>query len=263
VLPVVDLAELDPSKTRSITPRAPAAPGKTSAAIRAAAGDGAALTQGRKDAPSTPLPELAFSVDELAAFQRIASYLRPNPRHVKRLVNVYALVRALAERLGERRILDRPSTTVAWLALCAQWPYAAREMLRQHDVLERQRTGGAAAGKPVADPAAAPLQYLLAAAEADLDPVNRRRFDHDTESLGQIVVAARDMTWPELRTLRRFTLNFNPALESELRVSEQRRTRRSHRRAAAGLAEAAAHTAEATAPAFPPSLPGARGGAAT
>ena len=213
--------------------------------------------RGTRDVPMTPLPPLAFTYDELQAFQRIASYLRPNPRHIKRIVNVYALVRALAERLGERRILDKPSTTVVWLALNGQWPYATREMLRHHDGLERARAVKAAARQQTTDPPVPPLQHLLTLASPELDPANRRRFDHESEYLDQLVAAGAEMTWDELRTLRRFTLNFNPALESELRVSEQRKTRQAQTRTAniADAATKAAAVAAVTAPGAPAALP--------
>ena len=163
------------------------------------------------DAPSSDTAPLTFSTAELRAFQSVADYLRPNPRHLKRLVNVYALVRALAASRNEPLIAGQPSLTVIWLALCAQWPYATREMLRHHDAVERARANGSY-------PAAPPLQHLLGLARPELDAVHQRRFDHDVDQLDRLVASASDLSWESLKTLRRFTLNFNPALDSELKL---------------------------------------------
>ena len=77
----------------------------------------------------------------------VAPFMRRNPRHVKRLVNVYTLVRALAARRAEQRILDDPESTILWLTLCAQWPYSLREMLRQ---FETHATANATSALPPA-----------------------------------------------------------------------------------------------------------------
>lgn len=49
-------------------------------------------------------PPVAFTYAEQEAFELLAPYLQRNPRHVKRLVNVYRLVRSLAHRAGEREV---------------------------------------------------------------------------------------------------------------------------------------------------------------
>jgi hypothetical protein len=192
-----------------------------SGSTRIAVDTGIETGRGFLDVPPPELPKFSFSEDELKAFQQIADYLRPNPRHIKRLVNVYALVRALAQGLNERRILDNPSMTVMWLALCAQWPYATREMLRQHDVIEQARVRDPQ--QPY--PGYRPLSHLLTLVKRELDPANQRRFDHDSGLLDRLVAATDLPGWDDLRTLRRFTLNFNPALDSELRMSERRKKR--------------------------------------
>ena len=70
-----------------------------------------------KTPPPVEVPEaLSFTAEEERAFLDAAPYLRRNPRHLKRLVNVYALVRSLATLRGEQQLLDDPSAAVLWLA---------------------------------------------------------------------------------------------------------------------------------------------------
>jgi hypothetical protein len=165
----------------------------------------------------TPPPPRHFSDAEREAFRAVAPYLRPNPRHIKRVVNVYALVRALADGRGETRILADPEATVRWLALCAQWPYAAREMLRRLDAIDAEQARAREGGREARDPDAAPLAHLLALVEPGLDRARRARFDHEPAVLSRLAATSGGLSWDEMRLLRRYTLNFNPALESELR----------------------------------------------
>ncbi len=173
-----------------------------------------------------PAPPVAFSFthDELEAFRAVATVLRPNPRHVKRLVNVYALVRSLAELAKNRTILDDPAATVRWLTLCAQWPYATRTMLVHLDTY----------GAPDASDPTPPLQWLHQAIAPSLDPAKCIRFDHEPLALRRLVESSEALSWDELRVLRAYTVNFNPALDAELRVAASPRTRRRARSAEHG-----------------------------
>lgn len=49
---------------------------------------------------------VAFTDQEIQAIQDLVPFMRPNPRHIKRLMNVYRLVRTLADAKGEQGILD-------------------------------------------------------------------------------------------------------------------------------------------------------------
>jgi hypothetical protein len=136
-------------------------------------------------------------------------------------VNVYALVRSLAALGGSRTVLEDPAATVRWLTLCAQWPYAVYVMLGHLD----------AHGQPTPDTADAipPLRALYDAVQASLDPAKQARFDHDTAALRRLIASSHGLSWEEIRALRGYTVNFNPALEAELRadVAERRRRKRS------------------------------------
>ncbi|MBV9881049.1 MAG: hypothetical protein JO180_11165 [Gemmatirosa sp.] len=185
-----------------------AAPG-----TRAVLGQAAdAADEMRRPEPAPP-DALSFTHDELLAFREVAPFLRPNPRHVKRLVNVYALVRSLAELAGSRTILDDPAATVRWLTLCAQWPYAVRAMLVHLDA-----HGPPPDPTPGAPPARPPLRWLYDAVRPTLDPARRARFDHETAALERLVASSDGLSWSELAVLRAYTVNFNPALDAELRA---------------------------------------------
>ena len=80
-------------------------------------------------------PPVAFTWTEYRAFETLTPFLRHNPRRLKRLVNVYRLVRTLAAREGSTQVSGNPLATIRWLALADQWPYAASAMLRRFERL--------------------------------------------------------------------------------------------------------------------------------
>ncbi|AHG89255.1 KAP P-loop domain protein [Gemmatirosa kalamazoonensis] len=181
------------------------------------AGSPSAVSPSSVSPSSAPLDPLSFTHAELRAFEDVATCMRRNPRHVKRLVNVYALVRSLATLGGSRAILDDPAATVRWLTLCAQWPYAVYAMLDHLD----------AHGPPLgpALPEEPPLHWLYEAVRPALDPAKQARFDHDGASLERLVRASEGLSWSELQVLRGYTVNFNPALDAELRADVATRRR--------------------------------------
>lgn len=160
------------------------------------------------DAPSEEA--VPFTPTEREAFERFSPYLRPNPRHLKRLVNVYRLVRALARSQHESLILERPAATIRWLVMWSQWPYTSRAMLARYD--ERLDEWGGSV--PPDTPAGEPLLHLLNDVESSLDPVMRAALDDDPPRLRDLL-ALEDCTlsWEEIARIRRYTVNFNPAVE--------------------------------------------------
>jgi hypothetical protein len=165
-------------------------------------------TQSSEDKPFTQAERNAF--DGLAD----KNILRPNPRHLKRLVNVYRLVRRLAVHKGEA--MPFPYKTIRWLVMCAQWPYTTYEMLKKFDTL------------PVPRPETNnPLKYLFGELEKNADLSKQQdRLDDDISLLTDLIEfngAEGWMTWDELELLQRYTINFNPAIEavSEFEQKEQ------------------------------------------
>jgi hypothetical protein len=112
-----------------------------------------------------PEAGVPFTYVELQAFETVTPFLRPNPRHLKRLINVYRLVRALARSKDEDLLLSNPAATIRWLVMWSQWPYTAHAMLERHDELLDQ--WGGRIGDDV--PKGEPLLYLLEAVTPQLD----------------------------------------------------------------------------------------------
>ncbi|MBD2595276.1 caspase family protein [Nostoc spongiaeforme FACHB-130] len=163
----------------------------------------------------------AFSYDELEAFQHFVRYLRPNPRHLKRLINVYRLVRTLAEYRGEEFILNNPFATIRWLVVCGQWPYTTYAMLYYFgEMLERIEESKMQSLPEDVDP----LEYLHKEVIAQFHKnssalLKQRKLDHDPDLLRMLLQREEGrLTWDELDKLRQYTVNFNPAVEATLKA---------------------------------------------
>jgi hypothetical protein len=158
-----------------------------------------------------PLPPAAFSPDEHAAFEAAAPYLKPNPRHIKRLVNVYRLVRSLAHLRQEETILQNPAATLRWLITAGQWPYAAHAMLTHFADMEER-------GEAL--PTGDPLPVLMDRISAALNAPAATQLDHDHDVLRALLKSGYGVaTSEQLKVIRRYTVNFNPAVERELLAS--------------------------------------------
>jgi hypothetical protein len=167
--------------------------------------------------PLVPEPEpegVPFTYAELEAFERFADHLRPNPRHLKRLVNVYRLVRSLAIARDERLVAQRPAATIRWLVMWSQWPFASLAMVDRYDALVDEHGDKLAERVAVEDP----LLHLLDAVKPGLDAEWCARLDDDHDDLRKLLtVPGCGLSWDEIRRIRRFTVNFNPAVEEQLR----------------------------------------------
>jgi hypothetical protein len=178
---------------------------------------GETLPDSRTDTVEQPGADagVAFTYYELKAFQDLARFLRPNPRQLKRLVNVYRLVRTLATTKDERAILDKPAATIRWLVMCDQWPYTSHAMLWYFGEMLEDWDGHIPTDAPSGDP----LLYLLDEIDPRLSREKQRQLDGDPESLRELLEREDGrLTWDELRRIRQYTVNFNPAIEGELRV---------------------------------------------
>jgi hypothetical protein len=159
---------------------------------------------------------IGFTPAELEAFQNLSSYLHKNPRHIKRLVNTYSLIRMLAARApnGEL-ILNAPETMLKWLIISSQWPFSSQAILQAFDdELETRRPGEPL---PENDDALARLHQRAReriAASADLQK-ERARLDGDPDVLDRLVGdSLRTLTSRQLDLLRAYAINFNPAENS-------------------------------------------------
>lgn len=163
------------------------------------------------------LPEtggVPFTYAEQQAFELFADHLRPNPRHLKRLVNVYRLVRALARAQGEQLIVERPRATIRWLVMWSQWPYTSLAMVQRYEELIDEH------GDRIADAIVVnePMLHLLEEVRARLDVATRVRLDDDIDELRKLLsIPDSGLSWAEIRRIRPYTVNFNPAVEEQVR----------------------------------------------
>jgi hypothetical protein len=154
----------------------------------------------------------AFTYDELQAIQRLSRYLRPNPRHLKRLLNLYRLVRALASRKRQFSVMRDPDKTFRWIVMCSQWPYIINKMLEHYDDLLDQRFEKKLKNFPGGDP----LTYLLGQVKLTTpgEQALQRAVDYDDTLLRQLIQREEGrVSWEELEIFRQYTINFNPAIE--------------------------------------------------
>jgi hypothetical protein len=185
--------------------------------------DGLRVTDG-KDGGSSPTEEgkqprsdaaVPFTYPELRAFEAVAPFLRRNPRYLKRLVNVYRLVRALARARAESLILTNPEATIHWLVFWGQWPYTGHVMFERYEDLLTEWNGTV----PDAVAAQKPLSYLHAAAQPLLDQATAAKMDDEPDLLRRLIsLEFEGFGWRDLRVIRKYTFNFNPAVQEELRA---------------------------------------------
>ena len=192
-----------PRPGRGPIPGAPVETGPRPAAMAQAGASG--RTHG-------PRERVAFEEQEIAGFEELAVLLEPNPRHLKRLINVYRLVRSLAGvRHVEASVKRDPEGVILLLTLAAQWPYTAAAMFELiDDIVEKEAEPGG--GWPDKDP----LPYLHDL--ADVDPKRQLELDRDVQDLKRLLERSEGhLGWKAIASLRRYVVNFNPAVEEELR----------------------------------------------
>lgn len=166
-----------------------------------------------------PLPNAAPLSDEevlraeVEAWQSLAIHLRPNPRHLNRLMNVYRITVALARQESSWKVAARPEMTIAWLIVCAQWPRAAAWLLRclspfgteKHRDIQETLKG---------DPFERLLKVLQSKGEAEAFGLERLQDEGALQDL-----LRRENCSPksgDLQELRRFTIAFSPEVLSAL-----------------------------------------------
>jgi hypothetical protein len=76
------------------------------------------------------LMEVEDTEEELEAFREFTPFMSPNPREIKRLVNVHRLVRILLVRQESPLTPTVQRKLVAWLIFSARWPDLVDDILR-------------------------------------------------------------------------------------------------------------------------------------
>ncbi|MGQ9832602.1 MAG: KAP family P-loop NTPase fold protein [Candidatus Villigracilaceae bacterium] len=161
---------------------------------------------------------MGFDPKETEAFYLLSKYLYRNPRHIKRLVNTFGLIRMLvshSKRIEDALVLNAPETMLKWLILNSQWPLTAQVMLYEfeNEVQANPYT-------PLSeDDDALTRLYEKAMRRLAADPDLRKerdQLDYDPDILENLI---RDgmtiMTSQQLDLLRTFAINFNPAEASK------------------------------------------------
>jgi uncharacterized protein YjbI with pentapeptide repeats/Cdc6-like AAA superfamily ATPase len=158
-----------------------------------------------------------FTYLELQAFRGLVPVLRKNPRHLKRLVNVYRLVRTLADLKGEVFVRDNPAITTSWLIMCAQWPLSTFAMLSYYNELRRDSKKYDEARNEAENAGVTALEYLYQKTTTNrlADKERQRALDDDPRLLEHLLGKPECPGWEQLGVLVRFTVNFNPAVEVE------------------------------------------------
>jgi murein DD-endopeptidase MepM/ murein hydrolase activator NlpD len=158
---------------------------------------------------------IGFDRKESGAFKNLTEYLKKNPRHIKRLVNTFSLIRVLARRSPEgETILNAPETMLRWLIISSQWPVTAQVMLEEFEnELQSQRTD-----KDLRDDDDALKRLYEKAMARFADKANeelskeRFRLDDDPDTLDNCIYAnLGTLTSKRFDILRAYSINFNPA----------------------------------------------------
>lgn len=154
----------------------------------------------------TALVEVGFSFSERSAFRAFGPYLDPNPRRIKRLVNVYRLVRILAERRQLSLVESEPAKAILWLLLCQQWPLAMAQVLRAFHA--RPQRGALTLAQVYEEVASPPLQTTR---DKESTP------DYEARVLKALIAQfGAALTADDIAALQGITLNFHPTLAREL-----------------------------------------------
>lgn len=135
-------------------------------------------------------------------------------------MNIYRLVRALIISRPALDLLENRHHVLGWLILCEQWPYAAHTML---EILDQHLKGTDVKPEDMTKLANAPILELYEAAHRRIDQeenVPLKKLDLKYERLQSFIQThLPDLTVADLQRLRPFTVNFNPALSAEVRLT--------------------------------------------
>jgi hypothetical protein len=154
---------------------------------------------------SSSLEFVAFTFSERTAFRALSRYMDPNPRKIKRLVNIYRLVRVLASLKKSKIVEEVPAKVILWLILCQQWPHATANML---DALRRSPNSNIDLE----------TLYGMVAETLDDDPTGRHEMlDYDNYVLDEVIAQyGKHVTSEVVEKFQNLTLNFHPAVEKEV-----------------------------------------------
>jgi len=164
-----------------------------------------------------PTPEVAFTEDEREVFAALAqsSHLTSNPRRVKRIINIYRIVRMLVGKTTRQQ----RAQMIKWVVLSKQWPFRTAWLLQAVEDFEQNIQA------KLTD--ASDLCAIFECVRADVQAKESQSFvvlDADPELFTSFITAAPAITVRHIRDLRRFAFNLNPALQGEVIKAAARKT---------------------------------------
>ena len=145
-----------------------------------------------------------FTYAERNAFRAFSYYMDPTPRRIKRLVNVYRMVRAVAIRQDWDMRQVPAAKLLLWLLLSQQWPYATAMILD--------------ARRRIEDEGITLARLYDVVADALDDDKQHRKMDYDNLVLDEIIEHyGQHISGADIDTMQRLTIHFHPELAEEIR----------------------------------------------
>ncbi len=172
---------------------------------------------GEVAAPSSPLVErppvsaerpsieVSFRKEERDAFAKFTPFLSPNPRRVKRIVNIYRIVRLLEPKA-------MPECLIKWIILSEQWPYRTAWLMEQ--IENDFQTNG-----PFSREIHAPLKQVFDVVKSRVEAKAAEVFaslDADRELFDKFITTEPILSVADVQAVRQFTFNLNPALQEDV-----------------------------------------------
>ena len=163
----------------------------------------------RDDLENVVQHQVPFIKEERDAFRTFIPFMVPNPRRIKRLVNIYRLIRDLAPDKGLEGIVRQYDKLFPWLLMNEQAPFTT------HVMLELFESGQAT---DIVD-----LAGLFTKAKpllSGMEKTRLNRLDIDSRMLAELLrECGTRITRQDIQLLSNLTINFNPALRSEVRAA--------------------------------------------
>jgi hypothetical protein len=173
------------------------------------AGEGAAppafLAESLPVSAERPSIEVSFRKEERNAFAKFTPFLSPNPRRVKRIVNIYRIVRLLEPKA-------MPECLIKWIILSEQWPYRTAWLMEQ--IENDFQTNG-----PFSREIHAPLKQVFDVVKSRVEAKAAEVFaslDADRELFDKFITTEPILSVADVQAVRQFTFNLNPALQEDV-----------------------------------------------
>ncbi len=171
----------------------------------------------RPETQQTPVaPEPIFAPEEADTIKQFArsEWLSRNPRRVKRIINVYRISRSL----DPDTLLAHRQKLIKWIVMSEQWPFRTAWIMQYIEDDEQSE-------KKLE--ATATLQTVFADVRGDVIAKDAQAFAtlEDAELFEGFINDENrpKLTVTDVRQLRRFTFNLNPALQEEVQKAAARK----------------------------------------